>query len=196
MEHRDNRVDEFIKKEGVWTEEYNLARDIVIKAGLEEDFKWWEPAYTFEGHVVLIIHGFKNYFAFNFFKGSLLKDPHNVLSQQSENSSATRQLRFNSVEEIQEAKEIIRDYIFEAIEIERSGLKVDYSINKEIIIIPELQVFFDEDKAFEEAFYNLTVGRQRGYILYFDGAKQSKTKTTRIQKYKQHILDGKGMNDY
>lgn len=196
MTVKNPKIDEYIKKEGVWTEEYNLGREIILGCGLDEELKWYEPCYTFEGKVILIMHGFKDYFALNFFKGSLLNDPNKMLVQQSKNSSATRQLRFNSVEEIIEAKSVIREYIFEAIEIERAGLKADYSINKEIIIFDELQAFFDEDTEFEKAFRSLTIGRQRGYILYFDSAKQSKTKTSRIKKYKDHILEGKGMNDY
>lgn len=194
MNNLDNRVTDMISVQETWQEEYKLLREIVLSCGLDEDFKWMHPAYNFEDTNVLLIHSFKEYIAILFQKGVLLKDDAKLLIQQTENVQAGRQLRFKTIEEIESSRDIIRTYVFEAIEIERAGLKVEYK-KDEVEVFEELQAVFDERPDVEKAFWALTPGRQRGYVLYFNGAKQSKTKTSRIEKSIDKILAGKGYMD-
>jgi uncharacterized protein YdeI (YjbR/CyaY-like superfamily) len=177
-----------------WRDELVELRRIILECGLTEELKWSQPCYTFEDNNVLIMAAFRNYASINFFKGSLLKDPNNILEKPGESSQAARQLRFTSVEQVEEMEPVIKAYIAEAIEVEKAGLKVEFKKDPEPIP-DELQQKFDEDPAFEEAFYALTSGRQRGYILYFSGAKQSSTRVSRIEKYMPTIFEGKGMQD-
>ena len=151
------------------------------------------PCYTFEKKNIVLIHGFKNYCALLFHKGALLRDSHRILIQQTENVQAARQIRFTNVQEIIELEDILKAYIYEAIEVEKAGLEV--KAKKDFNIPEELQKKFDEFPAFKTAFEALTPGRQRAYILYFSQAKQAKTRESRIEKYMQKILDGKGLND-
>ncbi|MGE6260133.1 YdeI/OmpD-associated family protein [Heyndrickxia sporothermodurans] len=189
------KVDEFINKSKKWKKEYEKLRDIVLDCELTEEFKWMHPCYTFEKKNIVIIHGFKEYCALLFHKGALLKDTHGILIQQTENVQAARQIRFTNVQEIVEMEPILKDYIYEAIEVEKAGLEVNFKKNTELVIPEELQNKFDEIPALKTAFEGLTPGRQRAYILYFSGAKQSKTRESRVEKYMQQILDGKGLND-
>lgn len=189
------KVDEFLSKAKKWKEEYEKLRNIVLDCELNEDFKWMHPCYTFEGKNIVLIHGFKEYCAVLFHKGALLKDAHGILIQQTENVQAARQIRFTNVQEIVEMETILKAYIYEAIEVEKAGLKVNFKKNTEFIIPEELQNKFDEIPALKTAFKSLTPGRQRAYILYFSGPKQSKTRESRIEKYMQKILNGKGLND-
>ncbi|KAB2334512.1 hypothetical protein F7731_14990 [Cytobacillus depressus] len=189
------KVDEFLSKAKKWKEEYGKLRNIVLDCELTEEFKWMHPCYTFEKKNIVLIHGFKEYCALLFHKGALLKDAHGILIQQTENVQAARQIRFTNVQEIVEMESILKAYINEAIEVEKAGLEVNFKKNTEVTIPEELQNKFDEMPALKTAFEALTPGRQRAYILYFSQAKQSKTRESRIEKYMQHILDGKGLND-
>lgn len=189
------KVDEFLSKSKKWKEEYEKLRNIVLDYNLTEEFKWMHPCYMFEEKNIVLIHGFKEYCALLFHKGALLQDAHGILIQQTENVQAARQIRFTNVQEIIEMEPILKAYIHEAIEVEKSGLEVKMKEHKEYIIPEELQNKFDEIPALQTAFKALTPGRQRAYILYFSKAKQSKTRTSRIEKHMQQILDGKGLND-
>ena len=187
------QVEEFFSKAKKWKEEYEKLRDIVLDCELlTEDFKWMHPCYTFEGKNIVIIHGFKEYCAILFIKGSLLKDANNVLIQQTYNVQAGRQIRFRNVQDIVEMEETLKAYINEAIEVEKAGLKVEF---KKYIIPEEFQNKFDEIPNLKTAFEALTPGRQNAYIHYFSSAKQSKTRESRVEKYIQQILNGKGLND-
>ncbi|TFB19505.1 hypothetical protein E3U55_10090 [Filobacillus milosensis] len=187
------KVDEFLSNSIKWREEYVKMRHIVLDCDLTEEFKWKHPCYTLDNKNIVLIHGFKEYCALLFHKGALLKDPHEILIRQTENVQAARQIRFTNVEEIVELESILKDYIKEAIEVEKAGLEVK---KKTDITIPEeLQSKFEEMPALKGAFESLTPGRQRAYCLYISKAKQSKTRESRVEKYVQHILDGKGLND-
>ncbi|WP_182070587.1 YdeI/OmpD-associated family protein [Bacillus haynesii] len=189
------KVDEFLNKTEKWKEEFEKLRQIVLDCGLNEDFKWKHPCYTFEKKNIVLIHGFKEYCALLFHKGALLKDPNGILIQQTENVQAARQIRFTNVQEIAEMETILKAYINEAIEVEKAGLQVNFKKGAEYTIPEELQKKFAEIPALKTAFEELTPGRQRAYILYFSKPKQSKTRESRIEKYTQQILDGKGLND-
>ncbi|MEK4231283.1 YdeI/OmpD-associated family protein [Solibacillus sp. FSL H8-0538] len=189
------KVDAFLSKATKWKEEYEQLRNIVFDCELTEEFKWMHPCYTFETKNILLIHGFKEYCALLFHKGALLQDTHGILIQQTENVQAARQIRFTNAQEIVEMETILKAYIIEAIEVEKAGLEVSFKKNTDIIIPEELQTKFDEIPALKTAFEALTPGRQRAYILYFSGAKQSKTRASRVEKYIQPILNGMGLND-
>ena len=189
------KVDEFLSKAKKWKEEFEKLRKIVLDCELTEEFKWMHPCYTFEKKNIVLIHGFKEYCALLFHKGALLQDAHGILIQQTENVQAARQIRFTNVQEIVEMETILKAYIYEAIEVEKAGLEVNFKKNTEFIIPEELQNKFDEIPALKTAFEALTPGRQRAYILYFSEPKQSKTRESRVEKYMQQILNGKGLND-
>ncbi|AGA21938.1 YdeI family protein [Bacillus subtilis subsp. subtilis] len=189
------KVDEFLSKAKKWKEEFEKLRTIILDCELTEDFKWMHPCYTYNNKNVVLIHGFKEYCALLFHKGALLQDAHGILIQQTENVQAARQIRFTNVQEINELENILKAYIHEAIEVEKAGLKVDVNKNIELNIPEELQKKFDEIPALKTAFEALTPGRQRAYTLYFSQAKQSKTRESRVEKYVQKILDGKGLKD-
>lgn len=192
---KNPKVDEFIGKSKKWKEEYDKLRNIVLACELTEEFKWMHPCYTYEDKNIVLIHGFKEYCAFLFHKGALLNDPHGILIQQTENVQAARQIRFTNVQEIVKMEPILKAYIHEAVEVERAGLEVNFKKTEEYIIPEEFQNKLDEIPALKTAFKSLTPGRQRAYIHYFSGAKQSKTRESRVEKYMQQILDGKGLND-
>ncbi|MBU8723806.1 MULTISPECIES: YdeI/OmpD-associated family protein [Bacillus] len=189
------KVDEFLSKAKKWKEEFEKLRTIILDCELTEDFKWMHPCYTYNNKNVVLIHGFKEYCALLFHKGALLQDTDGILIQQTENVQAARQIRFTNVQKINELENILNAYIHEAIEIEKAGLKVEVNKNIELNIPEELQNKFDEIPALKTAFEALTPGRQRAYTLYFSQAKQSKTRESRVEKYVQKILDGKGLKD-
>ncbi|WML48689.1 YdeI family protein [Neobacillus sp. PS3-34] len=189
------KVDEFLSKSKKWKEEYEKLRDIVLDCELTEEFKWMHPCYTFKNKNIVLIHGFKEYCALLFHKGALLQDAHGILIQQTENVQAARQIRFTNVQEIVNMETILKDYIFEAIEVEKAGVEVNFKKTTEYIIPEELQNKFNEIPSLKTAFEGLTPGRQRAYILYFSQPKQSKTRESRVEKYMQQILNGKGLND-
>ena len=178
-----------------WRAEFEKLRKIVRDCGLTESFKWGKPCYTFEGRNVVLIHGFKEYCALLFFKGALLKDAEGILVQQTENVQAARQIRFTSLRQIVEMETTLKAHIRAAIEVEKAGLMVNYKKTAEFEMPEEFQNKLDQVPAFKKAFEALTPGRQRGYLLYFSGAKQSKTREARIEKCRPQILRGKGLND-
>jgi uncharacterized protein YdeI (YjbR/CyaY-like superfamily) len=189
------KVDEFLRRAKTWREEFEKLRQICLDCGLTEELKWGKPCYTYRKSNVVLIHGFKEYCALLFMKGALLKDPNGILIQQTENVQAARQIRFTNVREIVEIGPILKAYTKEAIEVERAGLEVDYKKTSEFVIPEEFQNRLDESPALKTAFDSLTPGRQRGYILYFSAAKQSKTRESRVEKCVQQIFKGKGLND-
>ncbi|WP_461673295.1 YdeI/OmpD-associated family protein [Priestia megaterium] len=189
------KVDEFLTKAKKWKEEYETLRKIALDCELTEDFKWMNPCYTFEKKNIVLIHGFKEYCALLFPKGALLQDSHGILIQQTENVQGARQIRFTNVQEIAQKEAVLKAYIYEAIEVEKAGLKVKVKKPEELIIPEELQHKFDDIPALKDAFTTLTPGRQRAYILYFSAAKQSKTRESRVEKCIPNILNGKGLND-
>jgi len=189
------KVDEFLSKAKKWKEEYEKLRQIVLDCELTEEYKWMHPCYTFEKKNIVLIHGFKEYCALLFHKGALLKDAKGILIQQTENVQAARQIRFTNVQEIIAMETILKDYIYEAIEVEKAGLEVNFKKNTDYTIPEEFQNKLDEIPALKTAFEALTPGRQRAYILHFSQPKQSKTRVSRVEKYMPQILNGKGLND-
>ena len=192
---KNPKVDQFLKEEGRWREEFKKLRGIILTCGLAEELKWGKPCYSLQTGNVVLIHGFKEYCAILFMKGALLKDAEGILIQQTENVQAARQIRFTSVQEIVELESILKAYIKEAIKVEKAGLEVTYKKTSEFDMPEEFQKKLRDMPALKTAFEALTPGRQRGYILYFSGAKQSQTRELRIEKCVDQILDGKGLND-
>lgn len=189
------KVDEYLNKAKKWKEESEKLREIVLSCGLTEDYKWMHPCYTLENKNIVIIHGFKEYCALLFHKGALLKDKQGILIQQTENVQAARQIRFTNLQQIVDMETILKEYILEAIEVEKAGLKVELKKNTEYAVPEEFQTKLDENPALKTAFEALTPGRQRAYLFYFSQPKQSKTRESRVEKTTQQILDGKGLND-
>lgn len=189
------KVNWFFEKNTKWQESFAELREIVLETGLTEELSWGCPCYTHNNDKIVLIHGFKDYCALLFLKGALLTDEHKILVQQTENVQAARQLRFKSLEDILAFKPLIIDYLKEATFKSQSGEKVKLKKTEAYSIPSEFQMAMDDSIAFKEAFNALTPGRQRGYLLYFSSAKQSKTRLDRIEKYYQKILDGKGLDD-
>jgi len=189
------KVDWYFTKTKKWQEEIIKLRTIVLDCGLTEELKWGCPCYTFEGNNIVLIHTFKEYCALLFFKGVLLKDDNGILVQQTKNVQSARQVRFSDIREIIDMKAILKAYIHEAIEVEKAGLKVEFKKTTEFTMPLEFQNKLNKIPALKTSFYALTPGRQRGYLLYFSSARQSGTREARIQKYMQHILKGKGLDD-
>jgi uncharacterized protein YdeI (YjbR/CyaY-like superfamily) len=189
------KVDFFFNKVGKWQKELEKLRAIVLDCPLTEELKWGVPCYSLQESNIVLIHAFKEYCALLFFKGALLKDSKGILIQQTKNVQAPRQIRFTNVREIVEMKAIIKAYIFEAIEVEKAGLKVKLKKTTEFDVPEEFQSKLNESPALKTAFHALTPGRQRAYLLHFSAPKQSKTREARIAKYMRQILKGKGLND-
>jgi uncharacterized protein YdeI (YjbR/CyaY-like superfamily) len=195
MNNMNPDVDEYISKCDIWQEELIKLRKILLDCELVEEYKWGVPCYTFQKSNVVLMHVFKEYCALLFVKGALLKDANGVLIQQTKNVQAGRHIRFTNVGEIVEMETILKAYIYEAIEAEKAGLKVSYKKTTEFEVPAEFQNKLNENPALKTAFTGLTPGRQRAYLLYFSAPKQSKTRESRVEKYTQQILDGKGLND-
>jgi uncharacterized protein YdeI (YjbR/CyaY-like superfamily) len=195
MNRTNPRVDWFFDKPGKWQEEYAKLRTIILGCGLSEVLKWGCPCYTFEQRNIVLIHGFKEYCALLFFKGALLEDPKGILIQQTENVQAARQIRFTNTREIIKLSASLKAYIKEAIQVEKTGLKVSLKKTAEFKMPDEFKTKLDEVSGLKKAFNALTPGRQRGYLLYFSQPKQSKTRQARIEKSVPQILKGKGLND-
>ena len=189
------KVDFYFNKAKRWQEELEKLRAVVLACKLTEELKWGVPCYTFQKSNVVLIHAFKEYCALLFFKGALLKDPNNILIQQTKNTQATRQIRFNSTREIVKMKTVLKAYIRQAIEVEKAGLKVSYKKTSEFEIPEEFKNKLAELPALKKAFNALTPGRQRAYVLYFSAPKQSMTRESRVAKCIPKILIGKGLND-
>jgi uncharacterized protein YdeI (YjbR/CyaY-like superfamily) len=189
------KVDAFFANAKKWREELKKLRAILLDPELQEELKWGGPCYTFHGKNVVIINELKESCACAFFKGALLKDVHGVLTRPGQHTQSARWIKFTSVREIAEMKSVLKAYIREAIEVEKSGLKLKLRKTSDLKLPEELQTMLDEFPDFKTAFEALTPGRQRAYIYHFSAPKQSKTRETRVQKYMPHILKGKGLLD-
>jgi len=195
MNRTNPKVDFYFNKAKQWQTEFEKLRNVILDCGLTEELKWGCPCYTFEKRNIVLIHGFKEYCALLFFKGALLNDANGILIQQTENVQAARQIRFTNVREIVKLKPILKAYINLAIQVEKAGLKVNLKKTSEFSIPEEFQKQLDKIPALKSAFAALTPGRQRAYLFYFSAPKQSKTRESRVEKSKQQILTGKGLND-
>lgn len=189
------KVDWFFDKPTKWQVEYETLRMLILDCGLTEELKWGCPCYTSNKKNIILIHGFKEYCAVLFFKGALLKDESGILIQQTPNVQVPRQVRFKNVREIMKLEKVLKAYIFEAIEVEKAGVKVTLKKTSDHKIPQEFQDRLDESQSLKKAFYSLTPGRQRGYIFHFSQPKLSKTRVERVAKYTRQILMGKGMDD-
>ncbi|HXU27679.1 MAG TPA: YdeI/OmpD-associated family protein [Bacteroidia bacterium] len=189
------KVNFYFTKAGKWQKEIEKMRTLALDCGLVEELKWGCPCYSLNGNNIVLIHVFKEYCAYLFFKGALLQDTKGILVQQTKNVQAARQIRFTSLKEITDMKAAIKAYIFEAIEVEKAGLKVEIKKTTEFTMPNEFKTKLAKDATLKTAFKALTPGRQRGYLLYFSSAKQAKTREARIEKYIPQILKGKGLDD-
>ena len=183
------------KRAHKWQDELEKLRMIILDCQLNEELKWGWPCFTFQKKNIVILQGFKEYFAVLFFKGALLNDPYGILTKTGENTQVARQLRFTKSREIDEVVTTLKSYIFEAIEVEKAGLKVDIVKNTELVFPEEFLKKLDKNPDLKMAFNALTPGRQRAYNLFFSAPKQSTTRESRIEKCMQQILLGKGLND-
>ncbi len=188
-------IEHYFARASAWREFKSKLREIILSCNLTEEYKWYKPCYSFDGQKILLIHGFKEFYAILFFKGALMADPEKILVSQTENVQATKQIRFTKLEQIDELENIIKQYIYEAIEIEKAGLKVSMKQTSEFKMPEEFKEKLAQNPELSIAFEALTPGRQRGYLLYFSGAKQSKTRLQRVDKCVPQILDGKGLMD-
>jgi uncharacterized protein YdeI (YjbR/CyaY-like superfamily) len=191
----NSKVNDFLSRAKKWQEEMEKLRMLLLECGLTEELKWGKPCYSHQKNNVVIIQPFKDYFALLFVKGSLLNDAYGLLVKPGENTQGGRQIRMTNIGELSEREDTLKTYVYEAIEVEKAGLKVDFSKNTELVFSEEFQNKLDEIPELKSAFESLTPGRQRAYNLYFSQAKQSKTRLTRIEKHIGNILDGKGLND-
>ena len=190
-----SEADWYFAKNAKWQEEYSELRTLVLDCGLTEQLKWGCPCYTLQKSNVVLIHGFKDYCALLFMQGALMQDTEGILIQQTANVQSARQLRFRNIEEIIKRKSIITAYIRDAMRIDTAGLKLELKKTAEYEIPLEFQNALATIPELKDAFYSLTPGRQRDYLLHFSSAKQAKTREARIEKYAQNILDGKGLDD-
>jgi len=194
MQHpKHPKVEAFVGRAKTWRGEIEKIRSILLDCGLEEDLKWGKPCFAFEGSNIAIIQPFKEHCSLMFFKGALLKDTHGLLRSQGENTQSALRLEFTS--EAQVKKAVLTSYVKQAIAVEKAGLKVDFKAKRELELPDELTVVLNKDKKLAKAFHALTPGRQRGYVMHFNSAKQSQTRTARIEKCASKILAGKGMQD-
>ncbi len=189
------KLDFFFEKATKWQEELMKLREIVLDCGLTEELKWSVPCYTFNKTNVIILGGFKDYCFVSFLKGVLLHDSENILQKPGENTQSGRIIPFTDIHKVIDMKQTLKAYIYEAIEVEKAGLKIESKSKTDLVFPDELLQKFDSDPTFKVAFEALTPGRQRAYNIYFSGAKQSKSRESRIESYVQRILSGKGFND-
>lgn len=189
------KVDAMLAAAKSWKEELQVLREVILSNHLVEELKWGKPCYMFEQGNVLSLTPLKESCAVAFFKGALLKDPNKILLKPGENTQSGRWIKFTSVEEILQSKKVLNAYIQEAMEVEKAGLKLELNKNTTLKYPAEFQQFLDKSKQFNTAFHALTTGRQRAYNMFFSAPKQSSTRITRVEKYRQRILDGKGLND-
>ena len=189
------KVDWFFNKPTKWQKEYSELRKIVLDCGLTEELKWGCPCYTVGKSNIVVMHGFNNYCALLFMKGALLKDLKGILNQQTKNVQSARQMRFDNIQQILKCKSTIRAYIKEAVAIDKAGLKVELKKTDDYKIPAEFQSVLNDMPELQTAFKALTPGRQRGYLLFFSEPKKVKTRESRIEKFLQKILDGKGLDD-
>ncbi len=191
----NTKVNWFFDKSTKWQDAYQELRDLVLSFELKEELKWGCPCYIYDKKNVVLIHGFKDYCALLFMKGAIMKDPKKILVQQTENVQSARQIRFSNFDEIIKQKAVIKSYIKNAIEVEKSGVKVEMKKTTEFKMPEEFKTALNEITELKSAFDKLTPGRQKGYLLYFSSAKQAKTRNERVEKYIPKILDGKGLDD-
>lgn len=189
------KVDFYFSKNEKWQKETEKLRTIVLDCQLSEELKWGTPCYTFQNKNIVLIHDFKEYCALLFFKGALLKDTDNILVQQSANVQSARQIRFTNLQQITDLEPVLKAYIYEAVEVEKAGLKFEFKKTEDFAVAEEFQAKLDENPDLKTAFEALTPGRQRAYMLHFSAPKQSKTRESRIEKAIPQILNGKGLND-
>jgi len=194
---KNPKVDAFLadKEEAAWQDAFTKLRSIALSCPVTEELKWGKPCYEVNGSNVVLMHGFKEYCALLFTKGALLRDPQGLLVQQTKNVQAARQLRFTSAKEVTARTATIKAYILEAIELEKAGVKVAYKQTEDFEVAPEFQARLDNTPSLKAAFEALTPGRQRGYLLYFAGAKQPATRAARVEKYVRAIYAGQGLQD-
>lgn len=195
MKDMNPKVNWYFEKEEKWHEEVKKLRTILLDCDLNEELKWGVPCYTYQKNNIVLIHTFKEYCAILFHKGVLLNDPEGILIQQTENVQSARQVRFTNLEQITALEPVLKAYVANAIEVEKSGLKVQFKKAEEFAIADEFQTKLEENPELSTAFYALTPGRQRAYLLFFAAPKQSKTREARIEKCIVQILEGKGLND-
>ena len=195
MNKTNPKVDFYFDRAETWQDELEKLRTIVLECGLTEELKWGCPCYTFQEANIVLLHVFKKYCAVLFFKGALLDDAEGILVQQTKNVQAARQMRFANIHEIVGMESTLKSYIHEAVEVEKSGLKVELKKTNEFAVADEFQKKLDKNLALKTAFGALTPGRQRAYLLHFSAPKQSKTREARIEKSVPQILKGKGLND-
>lgn len=193
MSGQNAKVDALVSRATSWQDEIQKLRSILLDCGLDEELKWGKPCYTFEGKNVAVIQPFKNHCSLMFFKGVLIRDTHDLLRSQGSNTQSAMRLEFTDKDQINKA--VVKDYVKRAIDVEKAGLKVDFKARQELEYPEELTRILNKDKKLSEAFHALTPGRRRGYVLHFTGAKQSKTRTARIERCIPRILEGKGLND-
>lgn len=195
MQAMNPGVDFFFDKPTRWQKEYKKLRRIILDCGLTEELKWGCPCYTYKKTNIVLIHGFKEYCALLFFKGALLNDPQGILIQQTKNVQSARQIRFPEVKEISRMEPALKTYVYEAIEVEKAGLKVALKKTSDFPVPEEFKKKLKSMPALKKSFSALTPGRQRAYIFYFSQPKQSKTRESRVDKYIKQILKGKGLDD-
>ena len=195
MNEMNPKVNWYFDKEEKWHEEVKKLRTILLDCDLNEELKWGVPCYTYQKNNIVLIHTFKEYCAILFHKGVLLKDPEGILIQQTENVQSARQVRFTNLEQITALEPVLKAYVANAIEVEKSGLKVQFKKAEEFAVADEFQTKLEENPELSTAFYALTPGRQRAYLLFFAAPKQSKTREARVEKCMDQILEGKGLND-
>ena len=188
-------VDVFFATAKQWKDELSALRTILLDCNLTEELKWGKPCYMSEGKNIIILQPFKGYCALGFFNGAVIKDDKHILVKPGENTQSGRQIRFTQLQEIVKMKAILKSYITDAINAEKAGLKVEAINRAELILPDELKQVMNKNAGFKKAFSALTPGRQRAYSMYFSAPKQSKTRETRIEKYMNQIMDGKGIND-
>ncbi len=195
MDKNNSLVDAYMSKAKIWKEEMEALREMLLSCNLTEELKWGKPCYSFENKNLFIIQSFKTNCALGFFKGELINDEKGLLVKPGENTQSGRMISFTHLKEIVKVKGTIKGYIKEAIEHEKMGTKTTIKEKAELIFPEELQSVLDKNVKFKKAFESLTPGRQRAYNMFFSAPKQAQTRTTRIEKYKQQILNGKGIND-
>ena len=189
------KVDFFFNKTGSWQKEYALLRAVLLESGLNEELKWGCPCYTLGKGNIVLIHGFKTYCALLFFKGALQKDPKGLFIQQTEQVQSARQIRFTDVEQIKKMHVVLKEYIHEAISVEKSGIKLTLKKTDAYPLPDEFKEKLEAMPLLRKAFEALTPGRQRAYLLYFAAPKLAQTRINRIEKVESQILQGKGLND-
>ena len=178
-----------------WQKEMDKLRTIAINCDLTEEIKWGKPCFTFLKKNIVIIIPLKESCALSFFKGALLKDSKRILKRIGEHTQAGRWIKFTSVKEITALQSSLRGYLYEAIELEESGKKVKFKKPSEFVIPDQLQTMLNDNAALKATFEGLTPGRKKSYIFYIASAKQAKTREARIEKFRSHILKGKGLDD-